>query len=157
MPRKNRKACVTRVAHISKQFEADEEIRQRLRGGGPLLYPGGCSEDITSCVNNKGYLGPLLSCIVETPKSPPPSIDDLKDELEELLKLCNRGTDIDYDHVGKAAWNLRRLCSFVKSKARRVEVSTVPRLHLLNCIKQYSSIIHLILCHCCSLSLFSLR
>ncbi len=68
---------------------------------------------------------------------PPPAIDDLKDEVEELLKLCNRGTDIDYDHVGKAAWNLRRLCAFVKSKARRVEVSTVTRLHLLNCIKQY--------------------
>lgn len=120
---------MTRVRGIASKFDGDEEIRSRLRAGGGVLAPGGCSEDITSCVNNKGYLVPLLHLVIKTPKAPQPSIDDLKEELLELLKLSNRGTDIDYDAVGKAAWNLRRLCGFVKSKARRIEVSTVTRSH----------------------------
>lgn len=145
MPRKHKApGCVTRVRGIVSQFDADEEIRSRLRSGGSILAPGGCSEDITSCVNNKGYLVPLLQLIVKTPQTPQPFIDDLKDELHELLKKSNRGTDIDYDAVGKAAWNLRRLCGFVKSKARRIEVSTVTRSHTRSHILRHNKLIRFI-------------
>ena len=59
-----------------------------------------------------------------------PGIDQLKVELETLLKSNKQGMELEFLDLSKRAWALKKLCGFMKAKARRREVSTATGLPL---------------------------
>ena len=66
------------VKDLAIEWDACEEVRDRLREGGPLLHPEtGAGEDIKSCTLNKDLLVPMLLRMVKSPKKGHPPIDDL--------------------------------------------------------------------------------
>jgi len=119
------------VKDLAIEWDACEEVRDRLREGGPLLHPEtGAGEDIKSCTLNKDLLAPMLLRMVKSPKKGHPPIDDLREEIATLMKKCKRVPEPGFEDLQKLAWRLRHLVCFVKSKARRKEPSTDLLLHL---------------------------
>ena len=118
----------TNIEGVATEWDASEPVRERLRNGGGLLSKNPASQDISTCLSNNGLLAPLLARMAANPKREVPIVDALKDELEELVKKCKRGVDTDGIDIPKSAWALRKLCGFIKMKARRKEVSTVTWL-----------------------------
>lgn len=121
----------TNIEDVSLEWDGNPEIRERLRDGGQAL-PNPAGQDITTCVKNSVLLVPLLNRMSSEKKRTVPSIDQLIDELEALLQKNKRGVDLGGEDIPKCAWALRKLCGFVKMKARRREVSTAARLHKSN-------------------------
>lgn len=121
----------TNIEDVALEWDANPELRERLRDGGQAL-PTPAGQDITTCVKNSVLLVPLLTRMSSVKKRPVPSIDQLKDELEALLQKNKRGVDFGGEDIPKCAWALRKLCGFVKMKVRRREVSTAARLHTSN-------------------------
>lgn len=57
---------------------------------------------------------------------PVPPVNPLRDEIDKLMSKNKRGnTPEDAQDIIKASWSVRKMCGFVKMKARRKEVSTV--------------------------------
>lgn len=94
-----------------------------------MLEPPACA-DISTCVKNASLLGPLLVRMAQKEHRDLPGIDQLKDELETLLKSNKQGMELDFLDLSKRAWALKKLCGFTKAKARRREVSTATGLRL---------------------------
>ena len=109
---------------VWKEWDADEEIRELLRSDKPVL-PHPCSCDISTCVNMRGLLTPLLSRMAVHEDRRLPPIDDLRAELELLFKNNKQGVELEYLELSKKAMAVKKLCGFVKTKTRRREVSTV--------------------------------
>lgn len=134
----------TDIDGVAKEWDGYEDIRDRLRGTQfeegskskedvdqkvQILGDKAFCQDISTCVQQRSFLEPLLSKMALNTKRTVPGIDQLKDEVQSLLKINKRGTDSDWDQVSKAAWCLRKLCGFVKMKCRRREVSGATRLN----------------------------
>ena len=131
MPQKTTGHGLMDVLDLAIEWDACEEVRERLRAGGPLLHPeGGAGEDIKTCTLNKDLLVPMLLRMVKSPKKGHPPIDGLREEIAKLMNKCKRVPVPDFDEMQKLAWRLRHLVCFVKTKARRKEPSTDLLQHL---------------------------
>lgn len=122
----------TDIEGVSREWDNDTELRDYIREGGKVLDAGG-SLDISTSVKHYQLLSPLLSRMALVETRTVPSIDQLKDEVSNWLVMGKKGVEIDFQDVSKKAWQLRKLCGFVKTKARRHEVSTATRLHQYPC------------------------
>lgn len=111
------------VEGIWKEWDRDEELREIMHNGGTILDPPAC-QDISTCIKHGFLLGPLLSKMAVHEKRPLPPIDPLKEELDNLFKKNKQGVESNFLDISKKAWALKRLLGFVKTKARRREVST---------------------------------
>lgn len=120
----------TNVREVAAEWDQDKDLRERLREGGTVLTPNPTAEDISTCVKNRGILDPCIMRMATDPKRSVPNIDQLKDEVEQLLKTNKRAMDADGVDIPKTSWAIRKLRGFIKAKARRREVSTVTGLHL---------------------------
>ena len=75
----------TNIENVFKEWDDSEELRDRLREGGPVL-PTPAGQDITTCIKNSILLTPLLARMSSDSKRTVPSIDQLKEEIEALLR-----------------------------------------------------------------------
>ena len=121
-------ACV--IKGVATEWDLVGAIRERVRDGGTVLDPSTPpkQEDITVCVLNKDLLSPLLSkiCLAERRL---PALDDLRDEVASLLTMNKRHGDELVKEIEDTAYHLKKLCGFVKTKARRKEVSVASCLN----------------------------
>ena len=140
----------TNIENVFKEWDDSEELRDRLREGGPVL-PTPAGQDITTCIKNSILLTPLLARMSSDGKRTVPSIDQLKEEIEALLRKNKRGVDTEGVDVPKCGWALRKLCGFIKMKARRREVSTATSLQI-NIAFSCPSFMHVHTCAFTSLS-----
>lgn len=114
------------IAGISDEWDSAEDIRGRLRDGLPLCNPEGM-ENVPECCAVSSVLIPVLTRMSVLDTKPLPGIDALRSEVETLLTKNKRGDSPELtQEVIKSAWRVKKLCGFVKMKARREEVSTVP-------------------------------
>lgn len=114
---------------LHREWDANHELRARLREGEGLLRPGQ-AEDIPSTLENLPILQPLLTRMSLTETRPLPAVETLRDEVEALLQKNKRGGAPENEpDVVAISWRIRKLVGFVKMKVRRREVSSVPLLH----------------------------
>ena len=118
------------VEGVWKEWDADEEIRELLRSDKPVL-PHPCSCDISTSVSMRGLLAPLLGKMALHEDHRLPPVDDLRAELELLFKNNKQGVELGYLEISKKSMAVKKLLGFVKTKARRKEVSTVTGWQLL--------------------------
>ena len=130
------KCKLTDIEGIAKEWDSYASLRDRLRGEdgdngkkipGKILAESPCCADISTCCKHKEFLEPILTRMAQNSHRCVPGIDQLKIELQELMKL-NKRVDTEWDELDKAAWCIRKLCGFVKMKCRRREVSAATRL-----------------------------
>ena len=131
---------LTDIEGISKEWDSYASLRERLRGEevgpdgktlpGRILAEFPCCADISTCCKHKEFLEPILTKMAQNTHRCVPGIDQLKIELQELMKL-NKRVDTDWDELDKAAWCIRKLAGFVKMKCRRREVSAVTGLQII--------------------------
>lgn len=114
---------------VHEEWDADQGLRELLRDGKPFLEAPACA-DISTCIVHEALLGPLLTRMSVTNNRDLPQIDQLKFELEALLKKNKQGVELAFIDISKKAWAIKKLCGFVKAKARRREVSTASGLRL---------------------------
>ncbi|CAE7756648.1 unnamed protein product [Symbiodinium necroappetens] len=112
------------IAEIHQKWDADSEIRNRLRGGAmSLLHPkSGLTCDNSTCSLNKGLLTPILMGMSANPDRKLPGLNDLRHEMACCFRANNRVGKEVMEAVAGDATHLRKLLSHVKSKARRHEV-----------------------------------
>ena len=117
------------IAEIHQKWDADSEIRNRLRGGAmSLLHPkSGLTCDNSTCSLNKGLLTPILMGMSANPDRKLPGLNDLRHEMACCFRANNRVGKEVMEAVAGDATHLRKLLSHVKSKARRHEVSLEAR------------------------------
>lgn len=119
------------VKGLAREWDDTPSIRDRVREGGDLLHPeSGPGEDIKTVIVNQEVLAPMVMRMAAVPKRKPhPPIEPLREEVAELFKLSKRSTIPTFSDLSKLAWRLRYLVCFVKTKARRKEVSTETCMH----------------------------
>ena len=115
------------VEGIWREWDTDEEMREVFRAGEKFLKPPACA-DISTCVKYGYLLRPLLSRMALKEDRPLPPVEQLREELEELFQHNKQGLEIEFLEISKKTWALKKLCGFVKTKARRREVSTATGL-----------------------------
>ena len=116
------------ISGLHLEWDANPEIRNRLREGGPLMEKVG--EDIPSAVANVGLLQPMVTRMSLTETRPLPAVEALRDEVETIYLRNKRGsTPEDTPDVVALAWGIRKLLVFLKMKVRRREVSSAPFPH----------------------------
>lgn len=117
------------VADLHRDWDSSQELRARLRDGQGLLKEYK-SEDITSTVDNVLALQPLITRMSLTQSRPLPGVDALRDQVEQFYLKNKRGQSQEEipDVIG-ISWQIRKFLGFVKMKARRKEVSSVPFPH----------------------------
>lgn len=128
MPKKASKEDleVLDISGISDEWDAEEEIRGRLRDGLPLCNPD-APDNVQECCAVSSVLIPILTRMAVSNTKPLPPIEVLRSEVETLMTKNKRGDSPELvQDVVKSAWRVKKLCGFVKMKARREEVSTVP-------------------------------
>ena len=122
-PDASNKACS--VKGVAGEWDMIREVRDRVREGGTILDPATKVKqvDIQTCVLNHLLLGPLASrmCLAERKV---PSIDGLRDEVAAFLTLNKRQGEDLIIMVEETAKALKSFCVFLKTKAKRKEVST---------------------------------
>lgn len=122
---------VVDLSGLAIELERDDVIREHLRGEHAKLFDKekdaesvkSCSQDVTNQV-----LGYLCIRMAATPSMPQPPVGQLRAELEKLYKRCGR--PIDESIIYDDSWVIRKLCCFLKMKARKKKVSTVTCLYL---------------------------
>ena len=70
------------ISGLHLEWDANPEIRNRLRDGGPLMEKVG--EDIPSAVANVGLLQPMVTRMSLTETRPLPAVEALRDEVETI-------------------------------------------------------------------------
>ena len=125
--RPKKQVCeVLPISKIHAEWDANDEIRDRLRAGGHLLAEGK-GEDIKQVVTNIGVLQPFVTRMSLTMTRPMPLVDQLRDELEAVYMKAKRGqTAEDSPDIIGLSWRINKLLGFIKMKVRRKEVSNVP-------------------------------
>ena len=123
-------ADVCAINGVSQEWDGLPPIRDRLRDGGSILHPDTIAkqEDISQCLLNQELLMPLLSRMGALSKRTLPTMDDLREECYALLTLNKRTGEELVTMVEDAAYHIKKYCGFIKTKARRKEVSTVTWL-----------------------------
>ena len=133
----NKRQCpkaILDVKDVALEWDADPDQRARMRDEKSVLKPGPACQDISTCIQHRGLLIPLLERMAKHDHRPVPQIDALKEEVLSLLKIHKLGVDSEVSsdsNIAKAAWAIRKFCGFVKGKVRRSEVSTVPRMQFV--------------------------
>lgn len=117
------------VGGVWKEWDTDEEMREAFRTEASILE-GPCSTDISTSVKYRYFLIPCLQRMAIHPDRQLPPVDQLKEELDALLKHNKQGMETEFMDISNKAWAIKKLCGFVKAKTRRKEVSTATRLHL---------------------------
>ena len=114
------------IEGIHAAWDADAELRARLRGGGPVMHEkSGLLCDNYVCTLNKALLLPLLSTMAECERKLP-AVGDLRSEMVALYATNKRvGADVQASIAGDSI-HIRKLLSFIKAKCRREEVSIEP-------------------------------
>ena len=126
---KSEKQELLDLKNLSMEWDANEEIRNRLREGSGLLVDGK-GEDIPSIVANLGVLQPFITRMSLTTTRPLPLVETLRDEVEAIYLRNKRGSNPeDVPDVIGIGWKIRKMLTYVKMKVRRREVSSVPHLH----------------------------
>ena len=118
------------TAGLRLEWDTSESLRERMRAGLPLLNGTMNEYSVSRCCLNLDILTPLLvrsfSCSHKRPE-----VDGLREEVTNFLSMNHR-SDSTEDEVDDAAWELRKIVTFIKRKAQRKEVSTALFLHLYN-------------------------
>ena len=119
------------VKGLAKEWDENEVVRERIRDGGDLIHPeSGEGEDIKTVVLNQEVVGPMVVRMSASHKKPHPPIEDLTAEVETIYKVSKRHPLPAWTDLRKLAWRLRYMVCFVKTKARRSEPSTEPRMQV---------------------------
>ena len=122
-PDASQKSCS--VTGVANEWDTIREVRDRVREGGTVLDPTTKEKtvDIQTCVLNHLLLGPLASrmCLAERKL---PTMDGLRDEVATFLTLNKRQGEDLIVMVEETAKALKSYCVFLKTKAKRKEVST---------------------------------
>ena len=123
-------ATAFRAAGLATAWEGVDTIRARVRELGKLLaHPKSQKIAAMSIANaklNKSVLKPALQRLrLANGKLPP--VDSLIYQCQELYAACGR--EVEPDTKAKDAWTLRRMMSWIKRKAKRMEVSQDVCLH----------------------------
>lgn len=105
------------------EWEADDEIRKRLRekGAHGLLLGKKDQQTNKVCSDNACVLAPVLARMAGTHGTPIPHIEPFRVEVQSLMEQTQ--STFDEVVVDDIAWQLRKLASHVKMKVRRQEVS----------------------------------
>ena len=131
------------ISNIHEAWDADVDIRNRLRGGGGLLHPktGLCCDNST-CGLNRSLLTPVLLGMSGNPDRKLPSLHDLRHEMSCCYQTNNRvGKEVLEAVMGDAV-HVRKLLSHVKSKARRQEVGLEAQPNIIK-INIHSLIVYI--------------
>eukprot|EP00435_Cladocopium_sp_Y103_P012571 s702_g3.t1 len=101
---------------LSLEWDANEEIRTRLREGGGLLVD--CKgEDIQSILSNLAVLQPFITRMSLTTSRPLPLVETLRDEVEAIHLRNKRGSNPeDVPDVIAIGWKIRKMLTYVKMK-----------------------------------------
>ena len=119
------------VKGLAKEWDENEVIRERIRSGSELLHPeSGEGEDIKTVVLNHELVAPMVVRMSASGKKPHPPIEELTTEVETIYKMSKRHPLPPWTDLRKLAWRLRYMVCFVKTKARRQEPSTEPRMQV---------------------------
>ena len=108
--------------NLAAEWDSNGDTRARLRDGRHLVGNKDTTKDATifQCVSNNDVLPPMLhrlyGCGLKMPQ-----IDALQDQCLEVYRKASR--DPCEKVVEDDAWELRKMCRFIKRKARRGEVS----------------------------------
>ena len=115
--------------NLHGEWDASEDVRERLRSGQGLLVEGQ-GEDIPAVLANLSVLQPLVTRMSLSETRPLPIVEPLRDEVESVYQKNKRGSyqDETPDIIG-LAWRIRKLLGFIKMKVRRHEVSNAPLSH----------------------------
>ena len=117
------------VSGISDEWDGCEDIRTRLRDGLPFIHPEATRDDVQGCARNSSVLLPILTRMATMENNVLPPVEDLRVDIEKLLQKNKRGNGLEEaDLIIKSSWRVKKLCGFVKMKARREEVSGVTCL-----------------------------
>ena len=119
------------ITGLAEEWDTCDDIRERLRDGGELIHAEATEENVRGCTLSASLLTPLLTRMFLKESKPLPPITALRIEIEKLyVKNKRHTTPEQFNEVVKASWRIKKLCGFVKMKARRSEVSTVTRSKL---------------------------
>ena len=92
---------------------------------GPFLEPPHCA-DISTCVKYRYLLSPLLTKMSLHEDRCLPPVDQLKEEVDSLLKHNKQGLESEFLDVSKKAWTLKK--SVDSSSAKLGEEKFPPSL-----------------------------
>lgn len=113
------------VKGVAEEWDASEDIREKLRDGRPLCDPDG-RDSVQECCGVVSILIPVLTRMAVMNTKPLPPIDDLRAEVENLMAKNKRGESAEITkEIVQCSWRVKKLLGFVKMKTRREEVSTV--------------------------------
>ena len=118
------------IRDVHKMWDASEDIRMRIRSGYGLLHEKSalCLDNYNATLNAP-VLRPLLMAMGKLPGVP-----DLRSELSALFESSKRTGPEVAKFVATEPTRIRKLCSFVKAKCRREEVSQDLRMHVRDSI-----------------------
>ncbi len=108
---------------LCEKWSSIKDIRDSLLGGHPLIPEGTGVDDIKSAVRVREVLEPVLRMVAEQDKMIP-EVPQLRVEVNEIYAKYKQFSRTDSE-LQNDAWTIRKLCTFVKMKARRLEVSLV--------------------------------
>ena len=74
------------VKDVALEWDSDPDQRTRMRDEKSVLKPGPAWQDISTCIQHRGLLIPLLERMAAHDHRPVPQIDALKEEVLSLLK-----------------------------------------------------------------------
>lgn len=117
------------IEGVWKEWDVDEEMREVFRTEASIL-DGPCSTDISTSVKYRYLLIPCLQRMAVHADRQLPPVEQLKVELDALLKHNKQGMETQFMDISNKGWAIKKLLGFVKAKTRRREVSTATGLHL---------------------------
>ena len=108
---------------LSARWEQNDWVRGRLREGLGLVCPIRIDRkdlQLNWATNNAQLLTPILERMAEATQKLP-AVGRLRGEIATALRLNN--CEVDAGKVDEAAWDIRKMLTYVKRRASRKEVS----------------------------------
>ena len=123
------------IRDVHKMWDASEDIRMRIRSGYGLLHEKSalCLDNYNATLNAP-VLRPLLMAMGGDAARKLPGVPDLRSELSAIFESSKRTGPEVAKFVATEPTRIRKLCSFVKAKCRREEVSQDLRMHVRDSI-----------------------
>ena len=114
-----------RVSGLANEWDADDNIRDRLRSGGFLEDTTlGSDPSNRVAVHNMTVVLPLLVRLADASLQLP-AVDELRTEIQEFYNMHQRV--VTESEIDDSAWFCRKMVVFVKMKASKKLVGLVPR------------------------------